>query len=216
MIHDPYLKSKVDEAGEPTDTDQPDGLGLGYRREMPDEQSNPEYKIKDSKKRQDYLKETETINKYIRNYEINMTKDKIHNMLNEELFFYERGLSHKKHFAKEIIENLDFMKADEVLVSTFIDPKFFYIDQSLTDENILEFHNSIENTFGKNFDKITVLTKLMERFDSHSPDIQILLKKGFGSDVPGFIGVDYQSSFEEFITYVNENFPIVLSEKKEY
>ena len=189
---------------------------LGAKNNLPFEQQNPDLRFKDSKKREDYQKESGMLNQILRNYEANMTKDKIYDMLNKEQFFYEKGLSHKKQFAKDIIENLDFVKADQVLVSSFLDPKFFYVSEEITDEMQLEFHDNLEQSQEKSFDKITLLTKIMDMLESANPDVKILVKDGWGSDIPGFIGIDYKCNFETFLEYIRDNLPKVTSEKKIY
>ena len=48
------------------------------------------------------------------------------------------NIDQKKHYAQDILENLDYIKNEKLLVSNLFDPRLFLIDNSLEDNVILE------------------------------------------------------------------------------
>lgn len=52
--------------------------------------------------------------------------------------------------------------------------------------------------------------------ESANPDVKILIKDGWDSDIPGFLGIDYRCNFGSFVEYIRDNLPKVISEKRIY
>ena len=46
------------------------------------------------------------------------------------------NISHKKLYAKEIVENLDYIKDQDIMLSNLMDPRFFIIHNRLSDDSL--------------------------------------------------------------------------------
>lgn len=54
----------------------------------------------------------------------------------DHITLIDPNINHKNYYASQIVNNLEYIKNEDLLVSNLFDPKLFLIDSSL-DDNIL-------------------------------------------------------------------------------